>query len=741
MTSPKRNSLIASTPRSPRSSRALAVALTLCAALVGVSSSAFAQEGVGGGSAAEETTVEAAPSKVLPGTVETATVTIREQPVTEERIVIPVPAGDPAVVYTFTNLGGTIRSATLQHERFVREAKDAMPGVPDEKVAEGPIDLVSTWSAKYLPYRMLFTKFDYPGVTSRTVREATGQTITAGKLTIAKDRAGITRDDRVAAGDVLTISAPEALAGKYSVKSTGFGGAITTEPAIEGDHTDVSYTVSRQGDIGKLFVDDPTFVRVSDAPGLPLTYVWPDPAAGDSPIYIEKRYDVGSHDYELNLTVTIHNVGSNVLKAQPGLTIGGWQHPSSGQASLFSRPTDIVATSCYTNESLERNDFTALKDDEPPMEVFTTPTEWVSVDTTYFMTAAAPVSRNASGQCKQEVRIFDRNIPGAWVSQATYLSSSVLQLNPGQNGCVPSWKGGERSCESAYTALGVDGSASRKQVASAWTAARATDEVAADAAYDSLKNRRRAIYRFKLFNGPKDVNYLELTTPSMKESLDQGIFSFISAPLHRAMIWLHGIFGSWPLAIIVLTLIVKLLLLPLTNKSYKSMQKMAKLKPQIEEIKKRFPDDRQRQSQEQMALMKREKVNPLGGCLPMLIQMPIWFGLYQMIFSSVEFYHEPMLWIPDLSAPDPLFILPVVLGLLMFAQTMLTTSMGTMDGLQGKIMKFGMPIMFAAFMLFLPSALVLYILVSTVLTVIQNVVIRKNMDPAPKAAAAQPSKA
>lgn len=209
-----------------------------------------------------------------------------------------------------------------------------------------------------------------------------------------------------------------------------------------------------------------------------------------------------------------------------------------------------------------------------------------------------------------------------------------------------------------------------------------------------------------------------------------GWISFVGAPLHQVLVWFEGGLGSWPLAIILLTIALKLITWPLSQKSYTSMQRMKNLKPKLDELKKKFGNDRQKFAQEQMALMKREGVNPFAGCLPMLLQLPIWVGLYGAILGSVELYHEPMgLWVPDLSSPDPYFVMPILVGVIQFIQMWLTPQAAT-DEMQAKIMKYGMPIMFTLFMLFLPSALVLYILVNSLLTIAQNLLIKRKMEAA-----------
>ena len=158
------------------------------------------------------------------------------------------------------------------------------------------------------------------------------------------------------------------------------------------------------------------------------------------------------------------------------------------------------------------------------------------------------------------------------------------------------------------------------------------------------------------------------------------------------------------------------------------MQKMQQLKPDLDKLKKEHAEDKQAFNKAMFALYKRKGVNPLGGCLPMLLQMPIWIALYQTIAGAVELYHTPLgLWIDDLSSSDPYFIMPVCMGGLMIVQNAISGSTASMDGMQAKLMKWGMPIMFTAFMMFLPSALVLYILVNTVLTIFQNLYIRRGL--------------
>ncbi len=183
--------------------------------------------------------------------------------------------------------------------------------------------------------------------------------------------------------------------------------------------------------------------------------------------------------------------------------------------------------------------------------------------------------------------------------------------------------------------------------------------------------------------------------------------------------------GNWGIAIILLTLVIKLLTLYWTQKSMRSMRAMQRLKPKIDLLREKFKDDKQRLNQETMALYKVHKVNPLGGCLPMVIQMPVWFALYRTLLNSVELYHSTFIpgWLNDLTSPDPYYILPVAMGIAMFGQQAITPQ--PLEGTQAKMMKYFMPIMFTVMMLQLPSGLTLYIFINTVLTMLHQYYMNK----------------
>jgi YidC/Oxa1 family membrane protein insertase len=228
-------------------------------------------------------------------------------------------------------------------------------------------------------------------------------------------------------------------------------------------------------------------------------------------------------------------------------------------------------------------------------------------------------------------------------------------------------------------------------------------------------------FRFAVFVGPKDLKALDsVKGPTGAEGhLGDAIEFGWFAVLCRPMLWLMKIFYSWfhnwGVAIILLTVVVKLLTLYWTQKSMRSMKEMQRLKPKIDALRERYKDDKARLNQEMMTLYKVHRVNPLGGCLPMLIQMPVWFALYRTLGNAVELYRSHFLgWITDLTAPDQYYVLPIAMGVSMYAQQAITPQ--PMEGAQAKMMKYFMPGMFTVMMLALPSGLTLYIFVNTVLT-------------------------
>ncbi|GAB5549197.1 MAG: hypothetical protein SangKO_089570 [Sandaracinaceae bacterium] len=226
-------------------------------------------------------------------------------------------------------------------------------------------------------------------------------------------------------------------------------------------------------------------------------------------------------------------------------------------------------------------------------------------------------------------------------------------------------------------------------------------------------------YRTLAYIGPKDRDALNAAGHSLPEMVDLGFFAAIAEQLARFLHFIHDYVPNWGLAIILLTLMIRLALFPLTNLSFKSMARMRQLKPEIDKLNERFKDDPEKKGAAVMELYRKHKINPLGGCLPMVFQLPVFWALYTSLSTNIELYHMPFaLWWTDLSSPDPYFVLPVLLGVLMHLQQRLSPT--TMDAAQAKMMMWMMPIMITVFMLFLPSGLCLYMLTNSVLGIAQQ---------------------
>jgi YidC/Oxa1 family membrane protein insertase len=230
-----------------------------------------------------------------------------------------------------------------------------------------------------------------------------------------------------------------------------------------------------------------------------------------------------------------------------------------------------------------------------------------------------------------------------------------------------------------------------------------------------------------LWVGPKLQQEMSEVAENLDLTVDYGWLWFIAQPLFQLLLFFQGIVGNWGLAIILITFTVKGALYPLTKAQYTSMAKMRLLQPKIQELRERYGEDRQKVSKAMMELYKTEKVNPLGGCFPILLQMPIFIALYWSLMESVELRHAPfMLWIQDLSVQDPYYIMPILMGASMFLiQKMSPTTV--QDPMQQKIMQF-MPIIFTFFFLWFPAGLVLYWLMSNVVTLIQQTLIYRQFE-------------
>ncbi len=222
-----------------------------------------------------------------------------------------------------------------------------------------------------------------------------------------------------------------------------------------------------------------------------------------------------------------------------------------------------------------------------------------------------------------------------------------------------------------------------------------------------------------IYSGPKELS--QLSKLGMEKAIDFGIFAFLAKPFLKFFLFIHRFVPNYGLVIIVLTIIIKIILHPLTHKSYESMKKMQQLAPKLEELKKRYKNDPQKLNEEMMKLYRKEGVNPMGGCLPMILQIPVFFALYEIFLNAVELKGSPFLWISDLSQADPTYVLPILMGASMILQQKLTPSTNPQQEKIFLVMAVVFTFMFATF----PAGLVLYWFTNNLITALQNLIINK----------------
>lgn len=233
-------------------------------------------------------------------------------------------------------------------------------------------------------------------------------------------------------------------------------------------------------------------------------------------------------------------------------------------------------------------------------------------------------------------------------------------------------------------------------------------------------------YSAQLYLGPKSIPIMKDIGVKLERSVDFGWFAFIAKPMHDLIMFLFGFVSNFGVSIILIVVLIKILFYWPSKKSYESMAGMRKLQPEVAKLKELYGDDRQKMGQEMMGLYKKHKVNPLGGCLPIIIQIPVFFALYKVLLISIEMRQAPFIgWIQDLSVQDPFFVLPVLMGISMFVQQRLSPA--PPDPVQAKLMKM-LPIVFTALFLFFPAGLVLYWLVNNLLSILQQWYVMKQLD-------------
>jgi YidC/Oxa1 family membrane protein insertase len=245
---------------------------------------------------------------------------------------------------------------------------------------------------------------------------------------------------------------------------------------------------------------------------------------------------------------------------------------------------------------------------------------------------------------------------------------------------------------------------------------------------ETIEPGARAVTKMSLYAGPQEQDNISQLAPGLDLVVDYGMLTVIAAPLFWIVQMIYKVVQNWGVAIILLTILIKLAFYPLSAKSYRSMAAMRVVSPKLQKLKEQYGNDRQRLHQAMMELYKTEKINPLGGCLPVIVQMPVFIALYWVLLYSVEMRQAPFAgWIQDLSAPDPFYVLPIIMGITMIIQTKLNPT--PPDPIQAKVMMM-MPIVFSIFFFFFPAGLVLYWVVNNIISIAQQWQITRSIEQA-----------
>ena len=374
-------------------------------------------------------------------------------------------------------------------------------------------------------------------------------------------------------------------------------------------------------------------------------------------VHIEKRYVVDTTRYRLHLDVTVTNRGAQPVDHHLAISLSGRQDPEKkGGGFMSGSAANTASMLCAVDDKVERKPIEKLGKD--PLDKLGA-VKWVATDEKFFLLAAVPYPESP----------------------------------PHERGCTATAQ--------------PDG----------------TGQVTLSFAERTVPPQGTVAYPFAIYAGPKVITDLEAVRPGGAEvELDKAVdvtLSFLSRPILSLLKFFYSFAHNWGLAIILLTLFIKLLTFYPTQKSLLSAKKMQKLAPKMNAIRKKYENDRQRQSVETMNLYKAHGVSPFGGCLPSLIQMPIWIALYSTLNYAVELYRAPFFaHIQDLTAKDPFYITPLLMGGVMFAQMRMSPSGA--DQQQQQMMSMMMPIMFTGFSLFLPAGLALYMLTSYLIGILQQ---------------------
>ena len=636
-------------------------------------------------------------------------------------------ADKPTVAVEVSRVGGSLRSYRLLDEQYrqVDRSDSEKTYIPDSRLAAGPYEVVGPWSPAFYPFQLEFTQLGWESrgpETTRLVRaKTTGQWLADGTGVGLPDKQA--EDLEIRPGDVVVGAGIAAV-----ISKVGSEGMLFLREAVPTRPSEV--TVIRKGKLLDQYHADATFSVLPGATDSSVTMVWPNPRRDTSSAYIVRRWEIVG-GYELQHEVSFVNLADSSLRAKYSVVANGWVDPYAEPPGMFSPPVQDWSPTCFVNGAHEQETLADILDEGGEVS-YPGAVQWFGVNSQFFLLAAAfEREEGIQGTCRL------RAAPNGVISAV--FGRGTEDVIPGASHvCVPDWLSGDAvmSCVQAMKNFGVD--------------QEHLDEASLDRALDTFdgskedgrqykvmlsayrESRDQGRLKFRVFGGPKDLRLLEGITPTLDNTLDFWFVGFLAKPMLAFLKFLYELVGVWWIAILLLTVVIRMGMLPLTQKSYVQMQKMKELKPEIDALQKKYGNDKQRLQTEMMGVYKRHNMNPMGGCFPMLLQMPLYFALYRCLYAAVDLYQAPLVgWIADMTQPDPYYVLPVLLGIFMFVQQQFMPSTGG-DEMQQKIIKYVMPVMFSVFMFMLPSGLVFYIMVSTVISVGQQWWIKRQFGaPAP----------
>ncbi len=404
----------------------------------------------------------------------------------------------------------------------------------------------------------------------------------------------------------------------------------------------------------------------------------------DDHVKLTKTFRAGDGPYELLTKVTIENTADDKRVHRLGIENTAWRTHQETDSHLGRQSPFVTEIMCaHDGGKLERkgiSDFAPKDFEKPEFErgwfMQRGPTDFAATANAYFAQAIVPISGPALPVC------------GLQVEERWYKAQFA-----------------DKTKDPSYGAM------YRSRLVYP---------------QKELAPKESATYEIAAYYGPKDRTFLAKALGGqhhLSEIINLGMFTVVSKVIVMFLLKAHDIVGDWGISIIILTICVRILLFPLTWKQIKSMVAMRRLKPELDALNLKFKDDPQQKQVATMEVYRKNGVNPFGGCLPVFVQMPVWWALYTVIQTAVELYHTPFLWYSDLSAPDPYFILPLVLGGTSFIQQKLMPQQ--MDAAQQKMMLYFMPALFTVMMLFLPAGLGIYMLTNSILGIVQQQVVER----------------